>query len=123
MSNRRFECNCQKCGAQFEFVGSYEKFKDFMDSNGYACPSGHRENRSPRYFVKAMKVSEPQPVVEWTPTQGRKYVNILDYQTARASGMQIDHLGSGLYIDRRTGKKYDYEEDVKGTRHYFEVSA
>ena len=70
-----------------------------------------------------MKVSEPQPVVEWTPTQGRKYVNILDYQTARASGMQIDHLGSGLYIDRRTGKKYDYEEDVKGTRHYFEVSA
>jgi hypothetical protein len=37
--------------------------------------------------------------------------------------MQIDHLGSGLYIDRRTGKKYDYEEDANGRRHYFEVSA
>jgi hypothetical protein len=37
--------------------------------------------------------------------------------------MQIDHLGAGLYVDRRTGKKYDYEEDVKGRRHYFEVVA
>jgi len=37
--------------------------------------------------------------------------------------MQIDHIGSGLYIYRKTGKKYDYEEDVKGNRHYFEVWA
>jgi len=32
-------------------------------------------------------------------------------------------IGSGLYIDPKTGKKYDYEEDVKGNRHYFEVWA
>jgi hypothetical protein len=123
MSNRIFQCHCQKCSAQFEFEGSYEKFRDFMDSNDFTCPSGHTENRSPRYFVKVLKVSEPQPVLEWTPTQGRKYVDILDYPTARISSMQIDHLGSGLYIDRRTGKKYDYEEDANGRRHYFEVSA
>ena len=91
-----------------------------MDSKVFACPGGHAENRSPQYFVKVLKVSEPQPVAEWTPAQGRKYVNILDYPTAR---MQIDHLGSALYIDRRTGKKYDYEEDAKGKRHYFEVPA
>jgi len=94
-----------------------------MDSNGFTCPGGHKESRSPRYFVKILKVSEPQPVLEWTPIRGRKYVDILDYEAARIGGMQIDHLGSGLYIDRRTGKKYDYEEDVKGRRHYFEVSA
>jgi len=70
-----------------------------------------------------LKVSEPQPVLEWAPTQGRKYVDILDYLTARNSGMQMDHLGADLYIDRRTGKKYDYEEDMKGRRHYFEVLA
>lgn len=68
-------------------------------------------------------MSEPQPILEWKPTEGRNYVNVLDYQTARIRGMQIDHLGSGLYIDRRTLKKYDYEEDSKGTRHYFEVPA
>jgi hypothetical protein len=123
MSNRFFQCHCQKCNGQFEFTGSYEKFRGFMDSNGFTCPGGHTENRSPRYFVKVLKVSEPQSVLEWTPIRGRKYVDILDHETARVSGMQIDHLGSGLYIDRRTGKKYDYEEDVKGRRHYFEVSA
>ena len=94
-----------------------------MVSNGFTCPSGHMEKRSPRCFVKVLKVSEPLPVLEWAPTKGRKYVNILDHPTARISGMQIDHLGSGLYIDRRTGKKYDYEEDTKGRRHYFEVVA
>jgi len=121
MSDRIFQCQCQKCGGQFEFTGSYEKFKEFMASNGFTCPSGHTENQSPRYFVKALRVSEPLPVLEWTPTKGRKYVDILDYPTVRDSGMQIDHLGAGLYIDRRTGKKYDYEEDVKGRRHYFEM--
>ena len=94
-----------------------------MDSKGFACPGGHTESRSPRYFVKVLKVSEPESVLEWAPIRGRKYVDILDHETARIGGMQIDHLGSGLYIDRRTGKKYDYEEDVKGRRHYFEVSA
>jgi hypothetical protein len=92
-----------------------------MDSTGFTCPNGHTEKRSPRIFVKVLNVSEPRPVLEWTPTEGRKYVDILDYSTVRNSGMQISHLGSGLYVDRRTGKKYDYEEDVKGTRHYFEV--
>jgi len=121
MSDRIFQCNCQKCGTQFDFTGSYEKFNEFMDSNDFACPSGHIENRSPRFFVKVMIVSEPEPILEWKPTQGRNYVNILDYQTARIGGMQINHLGSGLYIDRRTGKKYDYEEDAKRRRHYFEV--
>ena len=67
-------------------------------------------------------MSEPKPIVEWKPTEGRNYVDILNYQTARIRGMQIDHLGSGLYIDRRTRRKYDYEEDAKGNRHYYEVA-
>ena len=123
MSNRVFECHCQKCSRKFDFTGSYEAFRVFMDSADFTCPNGHTEKRSPRIFVKVLNVSEPRPVLEWTPTEGRKYVDILDYSTVRNSGMQISHLGSGLYIDRRTGKKYDYEEDVKGTRHYFEVVA
>jgi nitrous oxidase accessory protein NosD len=68
-------------------------------------------------------MSEPQPVLEWKAEEGRNYVDILNTQTARIMGMQIEHLGSGLYIDRRTRKKYDYEEDTKGTRHYFEILA
>ncbi len=94
-----------------------------MGSKGFTCPGGHTESRPPQHFVKVLKVSEPQPALEWKPAQGRKYVDILDSPNARISGMQIDHLGSGLYIDRRTGKKYDYEEDMKGRRHYFEVLA
>jgi len=82
---------------------------------------GHTENRSPRGFVKVVSMSEPTAVLEWKPTGGKNYVDILDSLTARIKGMQIDHLGSGLYIDRRTMKKYDYEEDTKGKRHYFEV--
>jgi hypothetical protein len=92
-----------------------------MESKNFTCAGGHKENRSPRAFLKVTRMSEPQPILEWKPTEGRNYVNVLDYQTARIKGMQIDHLGSGLYIDRRTRKKYDYEEDSKGTRHYFEV--
>ena len=121
MSNRIFQCNCQKCGVQFEFTGSYEKFRDFLDSNGFTCPSGHIESRSARAFVKVVRMSESEAILEWKPTKGRNYVDILDPLTARINGMQIDHLGSGLYIDRRTTKKYDYEEDAKGKRHYFEV--
>jgi len=121
MSNRIFVCSCQKCGAEFGFTGSYEKFSEFLDSKNFTCPSGHIESRSARAFVKVVKMSEPEAVLEWKPTEGRNYVDILDSQTARIKGMQIDHLGSGLYIDRRTMKKYDYEEDAKGRRHYFEV--
>jgi hypothetical protein len=68
-------------------------------------------------------MSEPQPILEWKPSDGRNYVNILDYNMARSNGMQMVHLGSGLYIDRHTSKKYDYEEDSKGTRHYYEIAA
>ncbi len=121
MSDRTFLCSCQKCGTEFEFTGSYEKFKDFMNSKNFTCPSGHKENHSPRVFLKLLRMSEPQLILEWKPTEGRNYVDILNYETARIKGMQMDHLGSGLYIDRRTGKKYDYEEDAKGTRHYFEI--
>lgn len=121
MSDRIFQCSCQKCGTEFEFTGSYEKFNHFMDSKNFTCASGHNENRSPRGFLKVTRISEPQPILEWKPVEGREYVNVLDYQTVRIRGMQIDHLGSGLYIDRRTRKKYDYEEDSKGIRHYFEV--
>lgn len=66
-------------------------------------------------------MSESSPVTEWKPSQGLNYVDIMDAQTTRIRNMQIDHLGSGLYIDRLTSKKYDYEEDAKGYRHYFEV--
>lgn len=66
-------------------------------------------------------MSEPKAILEWKPTEGRNYVDVLDSLTVRIKGMQIDHLGSGLYIDHRTMKKYDYEEDAKGARHYFEV--
>jgi hypothetical protein len=123
MSDRTFLCSCQKCGTNFEFTGTYEKFNDFMSSKNFACPSGHTENRPPQAFVKILKMSEPQPIVDWKPIEGRNYVDILNYQTARISGIQIEHLGSGLYIDRRTRKKYDYEEDSKGKRHYYEVTA
>jgi hypothetical protein len=115
MSDRIFLCGCQKCGTNFEFAGTYEKFNDFMDSKNFACPSGHIENRSPRGFLKILKMSEPRPIIEWKPAEGRNYVDILDFRTARIKGMQIEHLGSGLYMDRRTRKKYDYEEDAKET--------
>ena len=122
MSDRIFSCSCQKCGAEFEFTGSYEKFNDFMSSKSFTCRGGHTENHSPRAFLKILSMSEPpRPTFEWKPTEGRNYVNILDHQTVRISGMQIDHLGSGVYMDRRTRKKYDYEEDTKGDRHYYEV--
>jgi len=122
MSDRTFLCKCQKCGTEFEFNGTYETFTDFMNSKNFNCPGGHNENSRPQVFVKVTKMSEPQPTVEWKPVEGRIYVNVLDHQIARISGMQLDHLGSGLYIDRRTRKKYDYEEDAKGKRHYFEVA-
>jgi hypothetical protein len=121
MSNRVFLCCCQKCGVKFEFVGSYEHFNDFMETKIFTCQGGHREHRSPRHFVKLITMSESSPVTEWKPVEGLNYVDILDTQTARIRNMQIDHLGSGLYIDRVTSKKYDYEEDTKGYRHYFEV--
>lgn len=121
MSNRVFLCCCQKCGFQFEFTGSYEQFNDFMESKTFACRGGHSEHRSPRHFLKLIAMSESTPVTEWKPSEGLNYVDILDAQTTRIRNMQMDHLGSGLYIDRRTLKKYDYEEDAKGYRHYFEV--
>jgi hypothetical protein len=70
-----------------------------------------------------MTMSEPKAIIDWKPKEGQTYIDILDFQTARISGIQIEHLGSGVYIDRRTRKKYDYEEDAKGKRHYFEVAA
>jgi hypothetical protein len=123
MSVRVFQCSCQKCGGSFEFTDTYEKFNEFMNSGKYLCPSGHVENQSPRTFLKVMAMSESQAIIDWKPKEGQTYVDILDFQTARISGIQIEHLGSGVYIDRRTRKKYDYEEDAKGKRHYFEVAA
>ena len=121
MSNRVFVCNCRKCGIRFDFTGTYEEFNDFMDSEGYKCAGGHEEKTSPRSCLQLIETGQPRPIQDWKPTEGRSYVNILDYQTARINGMQIDHIGSGLYVDRKTGKKYDYEEDMKGNRHYFEL--
>ena len=121
MSNRVFQCNCQKCGAEFDYAGSYTKFREFLDSTNFTCPSGHTETRSPRSFVKVVSMTEPKANLEWKAAEGRNYVDVLDPLTVRIKGMQIDHLGSGLYIDRRTLKKYDYEEDARGDRHYFEV--
>ncbi len=123
MSSRIFQCTCQKCGTEFEFTGDYEKFNEFLGSKNFVCPSGHTESRSPRAFVKVVRMSEPEAIVEWKPAEGKNYVDVLDALTVRIKGMQIDHLGSGLYIDRRTLKKYDYEEDAKGNRHYFEIPA
>ena len=121
MSERTFLCSCQKCGAELEFTGSYSNFSDFMEAKNFTCPGGHTENRSARGFVKVVRMSEAEASPEWKPAEGRKYVNVLDSQTARIKGLQMDHLGSGMYIDRRTQKKYDYEEDAKGDRHYFEL--
>jgi hypothetical protein len=121
MSDRTFQCTCQKCGINFEFTGTYKKFNEFMDSKKYMCPSGHTETRSPRTFLKIITMSEPKSILDWKPKEGRNYVDILDFQIARINGIQIEHMGSGLYIDRRTRKKYDYEQDGKGKRHYFEV--
>jgi hypothetical protein len=93
-----------------------------MNSDKYHCPSGHMENKSPRTFLKVTTMSEPEAIIDWKPKEGQTYIDILDRQTARISGIQIEHLGAGLYIDRRTRKKYDYEEDAKGDRHYFVVA-
>jgi hypothetical protein len=123
MPNRIFVCSCRKCGIRFDFTGTYEEFSDFMDSESFACAGGHEERNSPRAYLQLLETSQPDPTEDWKPTEGRNYVDILDYQTARVNGMQIDHIGSGLYVDRKTGKKYDYEEDKKGNRHYFEVWA
>ncbi|MGA2785856.1 MAG: hypothetical protein ABSF09_14295 [Candidatus Bathyarchaeia archaeon] len=68
-------------------------------------------------------MSESKAITDWKPREGRNYVDILNFQTARINGIQVEHMGSGLYIDRRTRKKYDYEEDSTGERHYFEVIA
>ena len=121
MSNRVFLCCCQKCGVQFEYTGSYQQFNDFMESKAFDCRGGHSEPSSPRHFLKLITMSEPSPVTEWTPIEGVNYVDILDAQTARIGGMQMAHLGAGLYVDRHTLTKYDYEEDSKGYRHYFEI--
>ena len=94
-----------------------------MDSQGFKCAGGHEEKTPPRAYLQLLETSEPRPTEDWRPTEGRTYINILDYQTARINRMQIEHIGSGLYVDRKTGKKYDYEEDMKGNRHYFEVYA
>lgn len=94
-----------------------------MNSDKYQCPNGHTESKSPRTFLKVITIGEPEAIVDWKPKEGQTYIDILDTQTARISGIQIEHLGAGLYIDRRTRKKYDYEEDAKGYRHYFEVVA
>jgi hypothetical protein len=121
MSDRVFQCTCQKCGTNFEFTGTYKKLNEFMDSTKYTCPSGHTETHSPRTFLKVITMSEPKSVLDCKTREGGNYVDILDFQIARINGMQIEHMGSGLYIDRRTGKKYDYEQDAKGKRRYFEV--
>jgi hypothetical protein len=68
-----------------------------------------------------MTMSEPKAIIDWKRKEGQTYVDILDLQTAGINGIQIEHLGSGLYIDRRTRKKYDYEEDSKEEGHYFEI--
>jgi len=67
-------------------------------------------------------MSKPVAVPEWKPVEGRNYGDILDFLTVHVKGMQTDHIVSGLYIDRRTMNKYDYEEDAKGKRHCFEVT-
>ena len=109
MSERIFLCTCQKCGAEFEFTGSYSDFNDFMGARILRARADIRKC-VPRRFVKVVRMSEPEAVLEWKPSEGRNYVDILDYLTARTKGLQMDHVGSGLYIDRRTQKKYDYEE-------------
>jgi hypothetical protein len=79
-------------------------------------------NRSPRVFLNVVKISELHPILDWKRVDGRKHVDILNFQTAKISGIQIEHLASGHYVDRRMSKKYGCEEDSKG-RHYFEVIA
>jgi hypothetical protein len=123
MPVRTFQCSCQKCGGTFEFTDTYEKFNEFMNSNKFSCPNGHTEAQSPRTFLKVITMSESKAITDWKPREGRNYVDILNFQTARINGIQVEHMGSGLYIDRRTRKKYDYEEDSTGERHYFEVIA
>jgi hypothetical protein len=42
---------CQKCGTNFEFTGTCEKFDEFMDSKNFTCPNGHKERSSPGLFL------------------------------------------------------------------------
>ena len=62
MSTRIFHCSCQECGAEFDYKGSHEKFKYFMNANSYTCAGGHSELRSPKYFVKLVSASGPTPI-------------------------------------------------------------
>jgi len=123
LANRIFHCSCRKCNVTFDFKGSYEQFNEFLGRKCYTCAGGHSEDRSPMHFIKLDGVSNPIPSKHWVPSKGKNYVDILDDELTEIKMMQLDHIGSGIYIDRRTGKKYDYEADMKGKRHYYEVTA
>jgi len=107
----------------FDYRGSYEKFNDFMNAASYACKGGHSESRSPKYFVKIVSASSPTPIRNWVPATGRNYVDIFDDEAAEILRIKLGHISSGVYVDRRTRKSYDDEQDTKGNRHYYEVTA
>jgi len=122
MVDRTFAFKCRKCGAKVEFKGTYENFDQFMNARTFTCPGGHQESLAPSVYLELIETSGKGRTRNWKQKEGLKYVDILNYNTARMQGMDIAHIGSGVYIDRRTGKKYDYEEDEKGVRHYYELT-
>ena len=122
MVDRTFAFKCRKCGAKVEFKGTYENFDQFMNARTFACPGGHEEGLAPSVYLELLETSGKGRTRNWKRKEGLKYVDILNYNNARMLGMDMAHIGSGVYIDRRTGKKYDYEEDERGVRHYYELT-
>ena len=122
MVDRTFAFKCRKCGAKVEFKGTYENFGQFMNARTFTCPGGHQESLAPSFYLELIETSGKGQMQNWKQKEGLKYVDIMNYNTARMQGMDIAHIGSGVYIDRRTGKKYDYEEDEEGVRHYYELT-
>jgi len=94
-----------------------------MNATRYTCEGGHSELRSPKYFVRLDSASPPTPIRNWVPATSRNYLDILDREATEVLRIELDHIGSGICVDRRTGKKYDYEQDTKGNRHYYEITA
>jgi len=45
--------------------------------------------------------SEPQLILEWKPTEGRKYVDVLNYEIYRSTGRDSIYLASDLVDDNR----------------------
>lgn len=121
MSVRTFQMRCRKCGGSIRLTRNRDEFDKFMRSDTFDCDGRHFEETSPTRFLTIIEISEPSRPTTWAPAHGRKYVDVLDRELAWRQRMDLRHLGFGIFKDERTGKKYDYEYDSSGEKHYYEM--